>query len=335
MGVFMAIKPLLAGDEVSIQSIEQWVHRREDIQARLFDTIGFPPVPRNTRSIELSSEAGFDEYLRQKISYQVGDGERIPAFLLRPKVLAEPAPAILALHQTVNVGKDEVVGLKGFRDFAYGDELAKRGYVVLAPDYLTAGERVFPSKDCFDSAPFYAQYPDWSIVGKNLEDSKAAIDALGTLDFVDQERIGVIGHSLGGHNAIMVAALDDRIKAAVSNCGLSVFSEEEERMEWCLEEGYIFIPKLRSYFMENLDPPFDLHEVAACIAPRPWLNISSYFDAAYGNQEFLAEVGTMLYQVYTLSDASEAFGYYMHGNGHSFPKSARALAYEWFDRWLK
>jgi len=115
---------------------------------------------------------------------------------------------------------------------------------------------------------------------------------------------------------------------------ISVFSEEE-RMEWSLEEGYIYIPKLRRYFLENMEPPFDLHEVAALIAPNPWLNISSYFDEAYGNQEFHAEVGAQLYQVYNLFNASDVFGYYMHGNNHSFPKSARALAYEWLDRFLK
>ena len=247
----------------------------------------------------------------------------------------KPAPAILALHQTIKFGKDEVVGLKGFPDFAYGHELAMRGYTVLAPYQLTAGDRIYPGKDSFDSSPFYEQYPDWSIVGKNLEDSKSAIDVLYALDYVDKDRIGVIGHSLGGHNAIFAAALDDRIKVAISNCGLSVFSEEEERMEWSLEDGYIYIPKLRRYFLDNIDAPFDLHEVAALIAPRPWLNISSYFDKAYGNQEFLAEVGTQLYQVYNLYKVSNAFGFYMHGNDHSFPRSARELAYGWLDRWLK
>ena len=114
-----------------------------------------------------------------------------------------------------------------------------------------------------------------------------------------------------------------------------MFSEEDERLGWSLEKGYIYIPKLRRYFLEDLEPPFELHEVAAFIAPRPWLNISSYFDDAYGNQEFLAEVGARLYQVYKLFEMPAAFGYYMHGNNHSFLKPARVLAYEWLDRWLK
>lgn len=84
-----------------------------------------------------------------------------------------------------------------------------------------------------------------------------------------------------------------------------------------------------------MEPPFDLHEVAALIAPRPWLNISAYFDQAYGKQEFLAEVGAQLYRVYELYQAAQAFGYYMHGSDHSFPKPARELAYAWLDRWLQ
>jgi cephalosporin-C deacetylase-like acetyl esterase len=331
----MAIKQLLADGNRAIQELARWEQRCESIRTRLFETIGIPPVTRNTRSIRIVNEEKLGEYVRSKISYVVGKGEKITAYLLHPKDITKPTPAILALHQTVKYGKDEVVGLNGYPDFAYGHELAMRGYVVLAPDHLTTGERIYPGKDSFDSGPFYEQYPSWSMVGKNLEDSKSAVDVLYSLDYVDEERIGVIGHSHGGHNAIFAAALDDRIKAAVSNCGLSVLSEEEERMEWSLEEGYIYIPKLRRYFLENTDPPFDLHEVAALIAPRPWLNISSYFDKAYGNQEFLAEVGTQLYQVYNLYKASKAFGYYMHGNDHSFPKSARELAYGWLDRWLK
>lgn len=331
----MTMKHVLADEHDTIQSYEHWKHRSEEIKARLFETIGLPPVARNTRAFEIISEEEMNGYVRKKISYCVGEDERITAYLLHSPELITPAPAILALHQTVSSGKDEVVGLNGKPAFAYGHELAVRGYIVLAPDSLTAGERIYPDTVSFDSGPFYKRYPNWSMVGKNLEDSHAAIDVLFMLDSVDKNRIGVIGHSHGGHNAIFAAALDDRIKAVVSNCGLSVFSEEEEQLEWSLEDGYIYIPKLRSYFLENREPPFDLHEVAALIAPEPWLNISAYVDAAYGKQEFLAEVGTQLFQVYNLFSAAERFGYYMHGGDHSFPESARALAYGWLDRWLK
>jgi dienelactone hydrolase len=329
----MMIKPLLDTDKKTC-GLNAWKQQRIDILTRLFETIGTPPVKRNTRDIKITSTDQQTNYARLKLNYRVGEGEKITAYLLIPDQLKQKGPAILALHQTVDSGKYEVVGLDGQPDYAYGHELAERGYIVLAPDYLTAGERIFAQKAAFDSEPFYIQYPNWSMVGKNVEDTKAAVDVLYSLDCVDRDRIGVIGHSHGGHNAIFAAALDERIKVVASNCGFSVFTEEEERLEWSLEDGYIYIPKLRQYFLENRDPPFDLHEVAALIAPKPWLNISAYEDDAFGNQEFLAEVGTLLYQIYKLHNTPEAFAYYMHGNNHSFPDSARALAYGWLDRHL-
>jgi len=57
------------------------------------------------------------------------------------------------------------------------------------------------------------------MVGQNVEDSRSGIDVLCALDDVDKDRIGVIGHSHGSHNAIFAAALDERIRVAVSNCG--------------------------------------------------------------------------------------------------------------------
>ena len=130
-------------------------------------------------------------------------------------------------------------------------------------------------------------------------------------------------------------AMDDRIAAGVSNCGMSVISEEEACLEWSAEDEYIHFPKLREYLLEKKELPFDLNEVAALIAPKPWCNISAYHDRTLGNQEFLAGVGVQLNQVYKLYGKQNQFGFFMHGNDHSFPKYSRNLAYEWLDRFLK
>lgn len=50
-----------------------------------------------------------------------------------------------------------------------------------------------------------------------------AIDFLETLDLVDAKRIGMMGHSYGGHGTIFAAALDPRIACAVSNGPVSEF----------------------------------------------------------------------------------------------------------------
>ncbi|HUT81066.1 MAG TPA: dienelactone hydrolase family protein [Candidatus Bathyarchaeia archaeon] len=227
----MPIKELLKLNNTLIEEKSQWEIKRKDILSRLYQTIGTPPFPRKTHNLEIIESEELPLYTKIKVSYIVGEDDYITAFLLKPKALGQRAPVIIAMHQTVKSGKNEVVGLDGNLDFAYGHELALRGYVVLAPDYLCAGERVPTGLTSFDSTEFYQKYPNWSIVGKNVEDSMAAVDVVCELDYIDKDRIGVIGHSHGGHNAIFGMAVDERIKVGVSNCGMSVFSEEEERLE--------------------------------------------------------------------------------------------------------
>ncbi len=332
----MSIKDLLPPEHISAVDVNWWREKREDIKRRFRENIGAPPFARNTRCIETIDSVENQWYTRSKICYFVGDCEEIRAYLFVPAGATERMPAILALHQMNDpFGKDEAAGLRGYPDYAYGEELARRGYVVLVPDYLTMGERIFPGKENYDSLPFYEKYPDWSMVGKDIEDSMSAIDVLVTLDFVDPTRIGAVGHSHGGSNTIFVLAMDDRVAAGVSNCGMSVISEEEKCLEWSAEDEYIYFPKLRAYLLEKRDLPFDLNEVAALIAPRPWCNISAYYDRTLGNQEFLARVGIQLNQVYKLYGKQNHFCFLMHGNDHSFPRYARDLAYGWLDRFLK
>jgi dienelactone hydrolase len=331
----LTIKALIPISNGTPYRLDQWLEKREDIKMRFVDNIGAPDISRNTRAIETIETSYCETYVRHKLRYIVGDNDEIRAYLLVPTGAKSPGPAIVAMHQWNDFGKDEVAGIYGSKDYAYGHELATQGYVVLAPDCLTFGERILPGRKMFDPTPFYEKYPNWSMVGKDLEDSMAAIDVLCTFDFVDKSKIGVIGHSHGGSNAIFAMALDDRVSVGVSNCGMSVISEEEECLEWSAEGGYIYFPKLRKYLLEGKELPFDINEVAALIAPRPWLNISAYYDRTLGNQEFLAEVGVQFNQVYKLYGNQNNFSYFMHGNDHSFPKFARKLAYEWLDKFLK
>ena len=76
-------------------------------------------------------------------AYLGADNDQIPAHLYLPK--NRPAgrrlAAMLALHQTSPLGKKEVSDEDGAPpNQAYGKELAERGYVMLAPDYLSFGD---------------------------------------------------------------------------------------------------------------------------------------------------------------------------------------------------
>ena len=137
----MAVKPLLPEQPFTVP---EWELKRAEIKTRLFDTLGHPPEERNTREIKILGEEKLPHYTRQKLSYLVGANDLVSAYLLIPDKLEPPAPAVVAMHQTADQGKDEAAGISGDPDLAYGHELAELGYVVLIPDTLTAGERIIP-----------------------------------------------------------------------------------------------------------------------------------------------------------------------------------------------
>lgn len=82
----------------------------------------------------------------------------------------------------------------------YAQQLAERGFVTLAIDLSFWGES--------EGEPRNAVLPDMY-----AEDFSAAVDFLGTRDFVERERIGVLGVCGSGGFAISAAKIDPRMKA--------------------------------------------------------------------------------------------------------------------------
>ena len=71
--------------------------------------------------------------------------EKVQAYVLIPKNIIGKAPGILAIHQhhsNWQVGKSEVIGIAGEKMYAYGLDLVKQGYVVIAPDILCFESRM-------------------------------------------------------------------------------------------------------------------------------------------------------------------------------------------------
>ncbi|MHB0876377.1 MAG: alpha/beta hydrolase [Anaerolineae bacterium] len=317
-----------------IATAEAWQQRREQIGATWRGLLG--EGPRSAPPLEAVVEGEHDEgaYVRYRVSYSVDEGERVPAYLLVPKSLKTPAAAVYCPHQTTKIGKDEPAGLGGSDELHYARDLALRGYIALAPDHLAASERRTPDRQDYDTAAFYRRYPDWSAVGKTIWDGQRALDYLCSLPEVDAGRIGMIGHSLGGHSTIYVAGADERVKCAVSSCGLSTFAEDRRRLEWARDRWYIYIPRLRPVFLAGQPAPVDFHELVALMAPRPFLNLTALNDECFSSTDAVTELTIRVNRVYRLLGHEECFSCYFHGNHHSFPSEARALAYAWIDRWL-
>lgn len=162
------------------------------------------------------------QYTRKLISYAVEHDERAHAYLGISLNADGKTPGIVALHGTYVHGKQRVAGLIDNPNKAYMDHLCRRGYVAIAPEHFVSGHRT-PSEGAYETGRFYKKHPNRTAVGKFTFEHSIAVDVLQTLDEVDTQNIGALGHSLGGHGTLFLAAYDERIKASACNCGASFF----------------------------------------------------------------------------------------------------------------
>jgi dienelactone hydrolase len=264
------------------------------------------------------------------------ENERVPAYLYIPvkKDGAKRLPAMVVLHGTGEPGKRLVDGESTLPNRAQAKELADRGYVVIAPDYPSMGEL----KDYdFDTDRYQ------SGTMKGIFDHVRCVDLLITLKEVDPERIGVLGHSLGGHNAIFAGAFDERFKVVVSSSGWTLMDYYDlgettssryggKLGPWAQKR---YMPLLRDIY--NLDPariPFDFDETIAAIAPRAFFSNSPVNDSNF-NIEGVRKGIASVSEVYEFFNALDKLQVRYPQSGHDFPPETRLEAYQFIDRILE
>ncbi len=319
-----------------IKTREQWLKHKQILRQRylrlLRDEQKPAKPPLDLRVHETVDVDGI--YDRKLISYNVEQDERAHAYLAVPRKLARPAAAIVALHGTFAEGMKRTAGLVDNPDKAYLDHLARRGYVVIAPEHFVSGLRI-PDEGPYETGQFHKKHPNWTSVGKFTYEHSIAIDVLQSLDEVDDQRIGALGHSLGGHGTFFLAAYDERVKVAACNCGASFFRHNPKVEAWSRDHWYVYFKHLRPGLLRGELPPIDFHEIIALIAPRAFLDVSALNDGDPQVQKQRVLMNLKIMEVFQLEGVPENFGFYVHGQKHSVKHQSRALIYAWMDRQLR
>lgn len=137
-----------------------------------------------------------DKVEHRKVTFTNRYGITLAADLYTPKN-SEGKLSAIAVCGPFGAVKEQSSGL-------YAQTMAERGFLTLAFDPSFTGES--------GGTPRYMASPDI-----NTEDFMAAVDFLSLLDNVDSEKIGIIGICGWGGMALNTAALDTRIKAAVTS----------------------------------------------------------------------------------------------------------------------
>ena len=131
----------------------------------------------------------------QKVSFKNRYGITLVGDLYTPKEKSKEKMSAIAVSGPFGAVKEQASGL-------YAQTLAERGYVTLAFDPSYTGESGGEPRDVAS--------PDI-----NTEDFSAAVDYLSNLDYVNPDKIGIIGICGFGGFGLNAAAIDTRIKATV------------------------------------------------------------------------------------------------------------------------
>jgi len=209
--------------------------------------------------------------------------------------------------------------------------LVKAGYAVLAFDQSGFGSRMS------EAGPFYDRYPHWSQMGRMVEDTRAAIDALQKDNLVDPERIYLFGYSMGAAVGLHTAALDPRVKGVVSICGFTPMRTDTVDKgtggiaRFSHERG--LMPRLGFFVGQESRIPYDYNELLGAIAPRPVLVVQPQLD----RDATPADVHNAVEQarkVYALYDADGKLGLDEPWDYNRLPTVTQDRIMQWINQHL-
>ncbi len=320
-----------------VRTIADWEKKREQIRTRMQLVMGLLPASSELGMplVDTLSRERREGYTLFNIRFLAAPDEWATAFLYIPDQSEEksPLPAMLVLHGTGELGKRLVDGESRLPNRAHARELAERGYVVIAPDYPSFG-------DLSDYDFLSDRYVSGTM--KGIFNHMRAVDLLVGMEEVDAERIGVIGHSLGGHNAIFVGAFDERLKVVVSSCGWTLFDYYDigeagtkryggKLGPWAQDR---YMPLLRDrYGLDAARIPFDFDEAISVIAPRAFYSNAPVNDANFSVEGVRLGV-SRISEVYRLYDAKRNLRVNYPDAGHDFPETVRFEAFKFIDSML-
>jgi dienelactone hydrolase len=205
-------------------------------------------------------------------STEVAFGDDLKADLYYPQsyVKGQKLPVVIWLHPFSYA--------TGYSRYARAPfvSLIKRGFAVLAFDQIGFGARVRGAKE------FYERYPHWSLMGKMVADTRAAVDAAASLEIVDPQRIYLVGYSLGAKVGLLTAAVEDRVKAVAAVAGFDPLRLDtaDKGVEGIAGLSHLhgLMPRLGFFVGHERRLPFDFDEVVAATAPRPVMVVAPTMD---------------------------------------------------------
>jgi len=246
-----------------------WTRRREEIRTKWLKLIGVWPEVQAKPKVEVLSEEEREGLAQQHLKIEIAPGMfTSDAYLVKPSSPG-PHPGVVVVYYDAKTGIG--LGKAALRDFAY--QLAKRGFVAISLG--SNPETYYPDKAHCELQP----------LAFHAYEAATCHAVLANLSDVDSARIGIVGHSYGGKWAMFASCLFDQFACAAWSDGGIVFDESRGNVNywerWYLgyEKGIsdrtpgipsTSNPRTGAY-RTMIEKGYDLHELHALMAPRPFL----------------------------------------------------------------
>lgn len=145
-------------------------------------------------------------------------GDRVPGYIAIPKAGSPPYPVVLLLHAGA-LSKESWWMDQGYGGRDLTDALLSAGIAVVALDAQMHGERsayadYLSIRTMYFELRWLNRYRE--LVIESIGDYRRAIDHLSSYSQLNLERVGAVGHSMGGLMALGLASVDSRIKTVVA-----------------------------------------------------------------------------------------------------------------------
>lgn len=301
------VNPIFLSVGDNLQSIGK---QKNNIQANLLWLLGNEPPgvsPDKIAETHPSRVDWMDQILIRpnidrcnliKIGPYTSMGDHLPGYLYCPKneeIKNKKFPVVIFLHQFAHA--------HGFtwgytsNNCEYNTDLFQsfvdNGFAVLAIDMLGFGTRIE------EGSLFYERYHEWSKMGRMVADVRSCVDAMRTFDFINPDKIFVLGNSIGGTVALLSTSLDQRVAGVAVVAGFTPWRSNTYPSEIkILAHLHGFIPKLGLWADNPESVPVDFSEILSCIAPRPLMVIAPELDR-HSNLEAVKQTMSSVSEIYS------------------------------------